>query len=55
MRLTITKLNTGSHRLLNEDGHWVGPWLGLFESSIDARNWARSNGYKVARAIEVAA
>jgi len=55
MRLTITKLNTGSHRLLTDDGHWVGPGLGLFGSSIDARNWARSNGYSVARSIEVVA
>lgn len=55
MRLTITKTPAGSFRLLTDEGHWVGPCLGMFYSSIDARSWARRNGYSVARAISVAA
>lgn len=55
MRLTITKTAAGSFRLLTNEGHWVGPHLGLFDSSINARKWAHRNGYGVARVIEVAA
>lgn len=50
-RLTITVGEYGTITLRNCDGAWVGPCLGDFSSTGEARQWAHGNGYTVARNI----
>ena len=51
-RLTITVSEYGTITLRNNDGVWVGPCFGDFATTVAARQWARANGYTVARAIK---
>lgn len=48
--LTINVRRSGYVELLNSDGVWIG-LLGGFRSTVEAREWARANGYRVARSI----
>lgn len=50
-RLTVTVRKSGFVELLNDDGAWVGPGVGGFSKTSEVREWARSNGYTVARSI----
>ena len=33
--------------LVNSEGHWIGPGLGHFRNTAQARAWAAKNGYVV--------
>lgn len=50
-RLTINVRRSGYVELLTDDGIWVGPGVGGFSSTVEARDWAHANGYTVARSI----
>jgi hypothetical protein len=42
----------GTVYLFNVDGVWIGPGLGNFRTTSDAKRWGRANGYTVAHKIQ---